>query len=123
MNLKKKLLSIVMLCFSISVFAQITDTGDKVGVGVNSPSTKLHIGSSIVPIDTYPPSAHNDYSKFKDYDILYLQRTSNSSIGPSLFFKGINNFTSYSARLALFSKGGANSDLAFLTSNSANYNQ
>ena len=121
--MKYGIVSMFIMLLSLITSAQVTDTGNNVGVGIASPETKLHIKSSVIPSDAFPPSLHNDYYKNKDYDVLYLQRSSNSLMGPSVFFKGINNGTSYSARLALLSAGGANGNFAFLTSTSNGYNQ
>jgi len=97
--------------------------GGNVGIGTTAPTTNLQVNSKIVPSDLYPPSEYKDYFKNKDYDVLYLNRNAQSNIGPSLFMKGTNNNTSFSARIALLGNGGANGDLAFLTSATDGYNQ
>ncbi|MCG8410321.1 MAG: hypothetical protein MI739_03445 [Bacteroidales bacterium] len=104
-----------------TAYSQITDTKDKVGIGINVPETKLHIRADNVPSDVFPPIQYNHHHRFKDYDILYLQRSANSNIGPSIFMKGINGGTSFSSRVSLIGKGGANSDLVFFTSSTNGY--
>ncbi|PXX95167.1 hypothetical protein DF185_22575 [Marinifilum breve] len=121
--MKYGIIGMFIMLLPFNLWAQLTDTGNKVGVGITKPETKLHIKSSIAPSDIFPPSLHNDYYLNKDYDVLYLQRSSNSLIGPSVFLKGTNNGNSYSARLALLSAGGANSNLSFLTSTNNGYKQ
>ncbi len=101
----------------------VTSNTGNVGIGTNSPVAKLQIESDVIPTEVYPPSEFKDYFKNKDYDVLYLNRTANSNMGPSLFLKGIESETSFSARIALLGKGGANGDLAFLTSATDGYKQ
>ena len=94
-----------------------------VGIGTTSPSSKLNIRSTVSPSNTYPPSEKNDYYKIKDYDLLYLQQDGNNKIGPSIFMKGFNAGNSFSGRISLIENGGANGDIAFLTSTANGYNQ
>jgi hypothetical protein len=121
--MKYGIVGMFIMLFSLSVSAQVTDTGNNIGIGITSPETKLHIKSSVAPSDVFPPSQFDDYFKSKDYDILYLQRAASNLLGPSVFFKGFYNGNSYSARLTLLSAGGANGNLAFLTSTNNGYKQ
>lgn len=107
---------------NIDIGAHLAVNG-KVGIGTLSPNTKLHINSIEEPEDLYPPSSHNDYLTPKDYDLLYLQQSGNGEVGPSIFMKGFNNGNSFSGRITLLESGGANGDIAFLTSSSSGYNQ
>ena len=101
----------------------IDRNGGKVGIGTATPSSKLNVRSTIAPVDTYPPSERNDYYKVKDYDLLYLQQDGSNKMGPSIFMKGFNNGNSFSGRISLLESGGANADIAFLTSTANGYNQ
>ncbi len=126
--MKKTILGLLLSFVVTTTNAQWTNTGNNtttgnLGIGTTTPVVDLQVESDIVPVDSYPPSDFKDYFKNKDYDLFYLNRDANSDIGPSIFFKGTNNATSFSARIALLGRGGANGDLAFLTSATDGYNQ
>jgi hypothetical protein len=116
------LVLLISILWAGNLKAQI-EKNENVGIGTEKPESKLHIKSSTVPIDIFPPNSFNDYFKTKDYDILYLERSGNNSIGPSVFLKGIHNQTSYSARLTLLSVTDAKANLAFLLSTNKGYKQ
>ena len=44
--MKKTLFTAFLGILSTSLFAQLTDTGDKIGIGTNKPSSKIHVNST-----------------------------------------------------------------------------
>ena len=41
--MRKTILIAIAAFFTVNVWGQIADTGDKVGIGTTSPTTKLHL--------------------------------------------------------------------------------
>ncbi|MDC1469872.1 hypothetical protein N8341_01520 [Flavobacteriaceae bacterium] len=88
----KKILSFSVIGFlSTFVFAQVTDTKDKVGIGVSNPQTKLHINvpnvnSEILRLDNAGLRT-TSFFNYSDgtYNNAGLQIKKNSSVGQFKF--------------------------------------
>jgi len=94
----KKILSFTIIGFlSTIVFAQVTDTNDKVGIGESNPQTKLHINvtyvnSEILRLDNAGLRA-TSFFNYSDgtYDNAGLQFKKNSSVGQFKFSNTIGD--------------------------------
>ncbi len=105
----KKVTIILGLMISHLGFSQVTDTGDKVGVGLTNPETKLHIKSDGLSL-RLSPSNYTSLGSEIGMDFRHLTHNGAFRAGGSIKSISVNSYTggvgsSYDSHLVLYSAG------------------